>query len=218
MSCLPKKLSTENETKYIQQLQDDSTRENAIEKLFEHNLRLVHFVIRKYYLNCGLEKEDLFSFGSLGLLTGIRYYQEKDGLKLSTYLVKSIRSRINTQLRNAKRKSKVQVLSLNDEFFIDEDGNKKFYKEIETESLEDERCDYYEKEQQLNFVKDYFSSLSGLRKMIFQKKWGNPGDEDVSCKQIADELGVSRQDVSKILNKINVDIKKEYERQFGKNK
>lgn len=93
----------------------------AEETKINNHIRLVHFVINKFYkYHPGIEYEDLFQIGSIGLLQAIRTYQPGHGAKFSTWAVLKIKSRICDALRNTNaKKRKGVVVSLNAPFWND---------------------------------------------------------------------------------------------------
>nr|AKC88731.1 sigma factor [Erodium foetidum] len=76
----------------------------ATNKLIKHNLRLVLFVIKKYFQDLvdGPNLEDFCQAGVQGLITAIERFETKRGSKLSTYGVFWIR---HTIMRHMKRTS-----------------------------------------------------------------------------------------------------------------
>lgn len=71
----------------------------AMEKLVRHNTALVKSIVRKY-LGRGVEFDDLFQIGSLGLVKAIQNYDEKFNVRFSTYAVPMIAGEIKRFLRD----------------------------------------------------------------------------------------------------------------------
>lgn len=89
--AFPHPLSSEDEAKYIKEMQNGS--ETARNKLIEHNLRLVAHIVKKFE-NTGEEVEDLISIGTIGLIKGIESYSADKGTKLATYAARCIENEI----------------------------------------------------------------------------------------------------------------------------
>jgi RNA polymerase sporulation-specific sigma factor len=71
----------------------------AQEKLAQKNIALVKSIVKKY-LNRGLEYDDLYQLGSLGLIKAIKNYDEKFEVRFSTYAVPMIAGEIKRFLRD----------------------------------------------------------------------------------------------------------------------
>lgn len=73
--------------------------EEARDLLVKSNLRLVWNIVHKF-AGRGLEQEDLFQLGSIGLLKAIDRFDESFGVKFSTYAVPMIIGEIRRYLRD----------------------------------------------------------------------------------------------------------------------
>lgn len=71
----------------------------AKETLIKENSPLIKSVIKKY-LNKGIEYDDLYQLGSLGFLKAITNFDEKFGVKFSTYAVPMIAGEIKRYIRD----------------------------------------------------------------------------------------------------------------------
>lgn len=73
-------------------------------------------VVGKYAMNPYLSVEDLKQIGAIGMMKGFRNYNPNKGMKLSTYLYKTIEWAILQELKNYDRvKAQYTVLSLEDD-------------------------------------------------------------------------------------------------------
>ena len=63
--------------------------EEARNILIEHNLRLVAHICKKFE-STGLDKDDLISIGTIGLIKGINTFQADKGTRLATYAARCI--------------------------------------------------------------------------------------------------------------------------------
>ncbi len=68
--------------------------EEARNILIEHNLRLVAHVSKKFD-STGLDKDDLISIGTIGLIKGINTFSVDKGARLATYAARCIENAIS---------------------------------------------------------------------------------------------------------------------------
>lgn len=73
--------------------------EAAMEGLVKHNTALVKSIVKKY-LGRGVEFDDLFQIGCLGLVKAIQNYDEQFNVRFSTYAVPMIAGEIKRFLRD----------------------------------------------------------------------------------------------------------------------
>jgi RNA polymerase sporulation-specific sigma factor len=67
--------------------------EEARNILVERNLRLVAHVVRKYE-STGEDMEDLISIGTIGLIKGIKTFDNEKGVKLATYVARCVENEV----------------------------------------------------------------------------------------------------------------------------
>ena len=72
---------------------------NAKEELVNNNLGLVHHIVKRF-LGRGVEAEDLFQIGSIGLLKAIERFDMSYEVQFSTYAVPMIQGEIKRFLRD----------------------------------------------------------------------------------------------------------------------
>lgn len=78
----------------------------AINKMVEHNLRLV-IPIAKHYMNRGIDFNDLIQYGNLGLIDAAEKYDVTKGKKFSTYATYWIRQKISRAVEEDSRNIKL---------------------------------------------------------------------------------------------------------------
>ncbi len=71
----------------------------AKEELVNNNLGLVHHIVKRF-IGRGVEAEDLFQIGSIGLLKAIDHFDLEYGVQFSTYAVPMIQGEIKRFLRD----------------------------------------------------------------------------------------------------------------------
>ena len=92
------KLAESQEVLNLIELAQDGE-ENAKATLIERNSPLVKSILRRYR-NKGVEYDDLFQLGCIGLLKAIKNYSNEFGVKFSTYAVPMIMGEIKRYLRD----------------------------------------------------------------------------------------------------------------------
>ena len=73
--------------------------ESAKTKLFEENSPLIKSVIKRF-LHKGIEYDDLYQIGTIGLLKAINNFDEKFNVKFSTYVVPMVIGEIKRFMRD----------------------------------------------------------------------------------------------------------------------
>lgn len=166
----------------------------ARNKLIEHNLRLVAHIVKKFETNTYVV-DDLISIGTIGLIKGIDSYSEKHGTKLTTYVARCIENEILMNFRSEKKNSK--NVSINDPIGFDKEGNEISVLDV----LKTEAPDYVENihiQDNIKLLKKYMNNLTDIEKKIILKRYGLDGYEEMTQKEIAKELKISRSYVSRI--------------------
>lgn len=196
-NSFPKPLSPEDEKKYLQMYSEGS--DDAKNILIEHNLRLVAYVAKKYN-NHAKDAEDLISIGTIGLIKAIITFKRDKGVKLSTYSIRCIENEILMHIRSAKKSA--GDISLQDIIGIDREGN-----EVRIEDrLADEKepvDSLVSLKMQLTRLKDAVGSeLRGREKKVITMRYGLGSEqEEMTQREIAGELSISRSYVSRIEKK-----------------
>ena len=116
---LPSKLSEEEEEKYIEQLFNENSHQEARNMLITHNLRLVAHIASKFESK-DENLDDLISIGTIGLVKAVDTYSKDKQVKLATYASKCIENEILMVLRSNKKHSK--NISLYEPIGVDKDG------------------------------------------------------------------------------------------------
>ena len=184
-------LSKEEEEKYIKLLLNKD--KNARNKLIEHNLRLVSHIVKKY--NKKEESDDLISIGIIGLIKGVDSFSPDKGNKLTTYCARCIDNEILMYFRNNKKNN--ANVSLNEQIGYDKDGNEISLLDV----LKTPNIDYIENinnKDNLELLLKNISILSDREKIIISKRYGLFGYDELTQKEIAKELKISRSYVSRI--------------------
>lgn len=167
---------------------------DARNKLIEHNLRLVAHIVKKYEHKRD-DIDDLISIGTIGLIKGVDSYSYKHGTRITTYCARCIENEILMYFRGDKKNNK--NISLNEQIGFDKDGNEITFLDVLKTPKPDYALDIHEKEN-IGHLKKYFNILSNREKEIIIKRYGLNGQDEVTQKDIASSLGISRSYVSRI--------------------
>ena len=178
----------------------------ARDKLIEHNLRLVAHIVKKYD-HQKEDMDDLLSIGTIGLIKGVDSYSPKAGTRITTYAAKCIENEIRRYVRGNKKNNK--NVSLNESIGFDKDGNEITLLDILKTPTPDYALDIHNMES-LNLLKKYFSILTPREQEIINKRYGLDTDKEVTQKEIALEMGISRSYVSRIEKRALTKMLKEF--------
>lgn len=169
----------------------------ARDKLIEHNLRLVAHIARKY--STENNNEDIISIGTIGLIKAINTYNMEKGTKLATYAARCIENEILMSIRaNKKRNGDV---SLNDPIGYDREGNSIALIDIlgtDCDSVENFVNTSMQVEKIKRCIKKY---LNPRERYIITNRYGCNGGPQLTQREIAAKLKISRSYVSRIEKK-----------------
>lgn len=205
-NTFPKPLSLEEEEKYLKQYEQGSIEAKNI--LIERNLRLVAHIVKKYN-NYQKDSEDLISIGTIGLIKAITTFKNDKGIKLATYAARCIENEILMYIRSNKKYNK--DVYLQDTIGIDKDGNEVTLEDkVADDSMSiDEEVTL--KMQSKVLYEKMKKVLKGREKTIIELRYGLINGEELTQRDIAKILGISRSYVSRIEKKALEKLYKEME-------
>ena len=203
-NVFPDPLSKEEEEECIKKasLGDKEARN----KLIEHNLRLVAHIVKKYDYKVG-DADDLISIGTIGLIKGVDSYSFKHKTRLTTYCARCIENEILMHFRSDKKNNK--NISIDEPVGFDKEGNVITFLDVLKTPKPDFALDIH-LQNNLNSLKKYFKVLTPREKNIITKRYGLDGNDEITQKEIASELGISRSYVSRIEKRALTKILKEF--------
>ena len=191
-NLFPEPLSKKEEEECVQKtLLGDK---DARHKLIEHNLRLVAHIVKKYD-HRKEDEDDLIGIGTIGLIKGIDSYSHKHGTRITTYCARCIENEILMHYRSDKKNSK--NISINDSVGFDKDGNEVTFLDILKTPKPDYALDLHTKNN-IVLLKEYLNILTDRERDIIIKRYGLNDTDEVTQKEIAKDLGISRSYVSRI--------------------
>lgn len=203
-NVFPDPLDKEEEERCLKLLKEGDSQ--ARNKLIEHNLRLVAHIVKKYD-NKNEDNDDLISIGTIGLIKGIDSYSNNHNTRITTYIARCIENEILMYYRNNKKHSK--NISINESIGFDKEGNEITILDILKTDTPDFLGEIHKKNN-IYLLKDYFNVLTPREKDILIKRYGLNNGPEVTQKNIAKELGISRSYVSRIEKRALTKILREF--------
>lgn len=191
-NVFPDPLSKEEEEECIRKANMGD--KDAREKLIEHNLRLVAHIVKKYDHKID-NADDLISIGTIGLIKGVDSYSFRHKTRLTTYCARCIENEILMFFRSDKKNNK--NISLDEPIGYDKEGNTITFLDILKTPKPDFALDIY-KQNNINLLKEYFNVLNDREKEIIINRYGLDGKDEITQKEIAKRLKISRSYVSRI--------------------
>lgn len=206
---LPPPLSGEQEGDCVRRLARGDT--EARNTLIEHNLRLVVYIAKKFE-NTGIGIEDLISIGTIGLMKAVNTFNADKNIKLATYASRCIENEILMYLR--KNNAQKTEVSIDEPLRVDWDGNELLLSDIlgsDSDSVDKQLDD--EADRQLLYLA--LHKLSGREQKIMELRFGLRGGEELTQKEVADQMGISQSYISRLEKRIMKRMKKEITRMIS---
>lgn len=186
-------LSQNEEKKCLERIKQGDL--GAKEELILHNMRLVAHVAKKYQSN-EEEIEDLISIGTIGLLKAVSTFDYNFGNRFATYAIRCIENELLMYFRKNK-KTKVEV-SLFEPIGTDKEGKQIHLMEV---LLVDDIdvSKQMERNRDIHLIKEHIDEvLSEREASIIKKRYGLFGERELTQREIATSMGISRSYVSRI--------------------
>lgn len=192
----PKPLSTKEEQEYLLKLKAGSR--EAREVLIERNLRLVAHIVKKY---SSLDKDidDLISIGTIGLIKAIDSFDMDKGIRLATYASRCIDNELLMLLRSGKKQGK--EVYLYEPIGADKEGNEINLLDV-IETQEEDIVTLMELQENIKKLYKYIETVLDEREReIICLRYGLRGKNEITQREIAESMGISRSYVSRIEKK-----------------
>lgn len=193
MKTFLKPLTPEEERYYLQEYKQGSLEAKDI--LIQRNLRLVAHIVKKYQ-GAAEELDDLISIGTIGLIKAIQTFDFQKASRLSTYAARCIDNELLMLLRSKKKSSK--EVSLYEPIGTDKEGNEiSLLDVIETEPVDVVKN--YSLKQDIDYLYQLIPKILSQREQeIITLRYGLYGKEEMTQREIAKQLNISRSYVSRI--------------------
>lgn len=203
-NLFPDPLTKEEEEKYLNLLQKGD--KEARSKLIEHNLRLVAHIVKKFE-SSNHDVDDLIGIGTVGLIKGVDTYSPNKNVKLTTYIAKCAENEILMYFRGDKKNNK--NISLYDGISYDKEGNEITILDI-LKTPDPDFLDEIHKNDNIKLLKKYLNILTPREKQILIWRYGLDNNDEITQKEIAKKLNISRSYVSRIEKRATTKILREF--------
>ena len=191
-SIFPKLLDEKEEKKNLLAMARGDM--NARNTLIVHNLRLVAHICKKFE-SSGVDKDDLISIGTIGLIKGVSTFSADRKTRLATYAARCIENEILMYLRSSKnQKSEV---SLYEPVGVDKEGNEVCLLDI-LGSNEASAQEKLELDEERRLVRENLHVLDEKESRVLSLRYGLLDSPRITQREIAGKLGISRSYVSRI--------------------
>lgn len=211
-NVFPDPLSKEEEEMYIDKMMKGDKEARA--RLIEHNLRLVAHIVKKFESNTN-DIDDLIGIGTVGLIKGIDSFSPNKNVRLTTYIAKCAENEILMYFRSDKKNSK--NVSLYDGISYDKDGNEVTILDV-LKTTEPDFAEEIYKNDNIKLLREYIKILTPREKEVLTKRYGLDGNDEITQKEIAKDLGISRSYVSRIEKRAITKILREFIKKDSHNK
>ena len=208
INVFPEPLSKEEEEIHVKNMINGDI--DSRNTLIEHNLRLVAHIVKKFE-KLDNNADDLISIGTIGLIKGIDSFKPDKNNRLTTYVARCIENEILMHFRSNKKNN--NNVSLNDSIGYDKDGNEINLIDVIKSDSEDILSIIHNNDNR-EYVNSILNILNDREREIIIKRFGLFDSDELTQKEIATSLNISRSYVSRIEKRA---ISKLY-REFKKNK
>ncbi len=201
--ALPNALSESEETEILMQM--ETNEEWAKQQLIEHNLRLVVYIAKKFE-SPDVDIEDLISIGSVGLIKAVNSFKSDKNIKIATYASKCIENEILMYLRKISKYKR--EISIDEPLNVDSEGNELNLTDLISDDKyvpQDDLDNRVEKQLLWNIL----NKLNPREKEIMIMRYGLSGKDEMTQKEVANDLGISQSYISRLEKKILNRIRKE---------
>lgn len=204
LNSFPKPLSAAKEKELLIKMKNGDA--SARSTLIEHNLRLVSHIIKKYYANYD-EQEDLVSIGTIGLIKAIDSFDCDKGVRLATYAARCVENEILMYFRGKKKDA--NNISVNEPIDVDSEGNPLTI--IDTIYCDDTISDDIDLKNKTQALYRFVEEISDEReRQIIIKRYGLYNQKELTQREIAAEMGISRSYVSRIEKRVLEELKSKF--------
>ena len=206
---LPPPLKGAEEQRALEGLENGD--EEQKQRLIEHNLRLVVYIARRFE-NTGVNLEDLISIGTIGLIKAIGTYRRDKNIRLATYASRCIENEILMYIR--KISNQKTEISLEEPINMDGEGNELLLSDI-LGTDEDVVFRGLEEDVDLCCLRQALQRLPEREKEIVTMRFGLEGRQELTQKEVAQQMGISQSYISRLEKRIMARLRKELDRLTG---
>ena len=192
IGSFPPALTAKEEAELLTRMKQGD--DEARKKLIEHNLRLVAHVIKKYY-SAACDQDDLISIGTIGLIKAVSTFKPEKGSRLATYASRCIENEVLMYFRSIKKSN--QDLHFGDPIESAKDGTALTLMDVIADEVNiADEIDNKAKLQRLQVLLQ--NALDDREKEVIRLRYGIGSDKELTQREVARLLGISRSYVSRI--------------------
>lgn len=179
---------------------------SARNKLIEHNLRLVAHIVKKYYTTAN-NQDDLISIGTIGLIKAVSTFKSDKNIRLATYASRCIENEILMFFRNQKKSA--QDVYISDPIDTDKEGNALTL--IDVIANNDDIVEELDTQMKIEKLRRVIKKVLDERELeIIELRYGINNQPELTQREIAKKLGISRSYVSRIEKSALEKLKKQF--------
>ena len=211
MKSFPKPLDAREEKDYLEKCRRGEKEARNI--LIERNLRLVAHIAKKYG-NADRDMEDLISIGTIGLIKAVDSFDIEKEIRLATYASRCIDNELLMFMRSSKKQSK--DVYLYEPIGKDKEGNLLNLLDI-LEAEEEDIVEELDLEEKVRKLYCYVNRILTQReRQVVCWRYGLYDGKEVTQKEVAKQLGISRSYVSRIEKKALGKLRESFDKEEEK--
>lgn len=174
--------------------------------LVERNLRLVAKIANKLK-DSGVDKQDLFQSGVVGLIKGVETFDVKKASRFSTYAGVCIQNEMLMLLR--KQKNDRNCISISEPLDYDKDGAPL---ELQDTLMNNEKPvdEVVEQNMDVQRLEKALQKLTPREQMVIKLRYGLDGGREMTQREVGKKLSISRSFISRIesssISKLNKEL------------
>lgn len=196
LKTFDKPLTANEEQEYLKRYRDGD--EEAGDILILRNMRLVAHMVKHYNFD---EKdiEEYISIGTIGLIKAVKTFNPGKGNRLATYAAKCIDNELLMALRGEKKKNK--DISLQETIGTDKEGNEINIIDVIDTGEKDFLESFILKQDVDKLYRGIMNVLNSREQDIIINRYGLLGRDEITQRELAAGMGISRSYVSRIEKK-----------------
>ena len=188
----PSPLSAKREIELLEKSRNGDLESRNL--IIEHNLRLVAHIVKKYYA-ASSNQDDLISIGTIGLIKAVSTFKADKNIRLATYASRCIENEILMFFRNQKKTA--QDVYISDPIDTDKEGNALTL--IDVIADKSDIVEELDTKLKLQKLKGIINKTLDKRELeIIELRYGINNKPELTQREIAKKLGISRSYVSRI--------------------
>ena len=196
MKTFDKPLTANEEQEYLKRYRDGD--EEAGDILILRNMRLVAHMVKHYNFE-EKDVEEYISIGTIGLIKAVKTFNPGKGNRLATYAAKCIDNELLMALRGEKKKNK--DISLQETIGTDKEGNEINIIDVIDTGEKDFLESFILKQDVDKLYRGIMNVLNSREQDIIINRYGLMGRDEITQRELAAGMGISRSYVSRIEKK-----------------